>query len=111
MLAVADVDSVNGMPEDAAALATATSPPRQPKPTAPVGAIAMGRLAVFPRKDISVFTLETPTRTFRSNLALAQAARFSRNLSSSSAPPSMKSNTGRGSPRFAAEGRAPQEER
>ena len=39
MLAVAEVESENGMPKSAAAFATATSPPRQPKPTAPVGAI------------------------------------------------------------------------
>ena len=47
MLAVAVVDSENGMPKAAAARATAISPPRQPKPTAPVGAMAIGNVAIY----------------------------------------------------------------
>jgi hypothetical protein len=103
---VPDVDSEYGMPCAAAARAIATSPLRQPSPTAPVGAIAIGVLDGAPRSAVRVSTRETSTSTFGTKRTRLNAARLSRSVASSSAPPPKKSNIARGSRRLASRRRS-----
>src|SRR5687767_7438644 len=85
------------MPYAAAAFAIATSPPGQPKPTAPVGAIAIGIFASTPKTGVEVSTEATLIKTLGKSRTRSKAWRFARSVISSSAPPSKNSNTERGS--------------
>jgi hypothetical protein len=62
----------------------------------PVGAMASGRFADFPKISVFRSIEETSTRTLGSSRTRRNAARLSRRVVSSSAPPSKKSKIARG---------------
>src|SRR5215510_9327217 len=67
----------------------------------PVGAIASGSAVSRPKRETFVSTCDTSTSTFGSRRIRSKAARFSRRVTSSSAPPSKKSKIARGKRRCA----------
>src|SRR5512145_2232587 len=99
--AVAGVASVYGMPNDFAVRASITSAPGRPAPMPPVALIARGSLEREPRMGVVVSTSATFTSTLGRSFTRSNAARFSRSVTSSSAPPSKKSKIARGKRRFA----------
>src|SRR5262245_13495060 len=90
------VAMVNGTPQALAARARISSAPKRPALIPPVGAIASGRLALLPSRSALVSTSLTLTSTLGSRRTRSKAARFSRSVVSSSAPPSKKSKIARG---------------
>src|SRR5688572_14737922 len=101
MLNAEGVAMVNGTPAAFAARARISSAPARPALMPPVGAIARGSAHGFPSSWISVSTLDTSTSTFGRMRTRSNAARFSRRVVSSSAPPSKKSKMARGTRRRA----------
>ena len=91
MVNAAGVARVKGTPSAFAARARRSSAPARPALMPPVGAMASGRLARAPRSSVLMSTFETLTSTRGSSRTRSNAARFSRNVTSSSAPPSKKS--------------------
>jgi len=100
------VAMVKGTPQAFAARARISSAPARPALIPPVGAMARGRDEGFPNRSMFVSTLETSTNTFGSSRTRSKAARFSRRVVSSSAPPSKKSKMARGRRRFASRRRS-----
>src|SRR5258706_7208072 len=90
------VASVNGTPKAFAARASESSAPWRPALMPPVGAIANGKVASRPSNWVFMSTAATFTSTLGSSRTRSKAARFSRSVTSSSAPPSKKSKMARG---------------
>src|SRR3954469_4934233 len=90
------VAMVNGTPKALAARARISSAPQRPALMPPVGAMASGRADFLPKISVLVSTCATSTSTLGSRRTRSKAARFSRSVTSSSAPPSQKSKIARG---------------
>ena len=96
MLAAAGVARVKGMPYAFAVRASRISAAGRPALIPPVGAIASGSFDSTPKSFTRVSTCATSTSTRGSSRTRSKAARFSRSVTSSSAPPSKKSKIARG---------------
>ena len=96
MVVVAVVDSVYGRPCRCAARAAAISPAGCTIRVYPVGARASGSGTTEPRNAAEVSACDTFTSVRGRNCHRRNALAFARTDSSSSAPPSTKSKTGRG---------------
>src|SRR5207302_1606939 len=70
--------------------------PERPALSPPVGAIATGSFDSTPKIGVRMSTCATSTSTFGSSRTRSKATRFSRSVTSSSAPPSKKSKIARG---------------
>lgn len=90
-----------GRPASAAALAAAASPSGQRRPAKPTGASASGSEAQKPRRSAVLARWLTFTAHRGTSLRAPKARSLSRSVRSAPAPPSTKSNSGRGSRRSA----------